>query len=148
MTTVAPEPDSTPAASVTTRLVPTLIGRSMDPNPITVWIECPSWCKFDHATDRNVAVEDVWHSSEFVDLEMPHREGTELLAYFRLTLDPYSNDPTKRRPFISGEDGFTANGRHMNPEHIESMCDKVEASIVKLRSMARACRTMNEAVVS
>lgn len=145
MTTVAPEPAPIPAASITTRLVPTLIGRSTDPIPATVWIECPPWCKFDHATDRNVSVQDVWHSSEFVDLEMPHRDGTEVLAYFRLGLDPYSTDETKRRPFVFGEDSFTANGRYMDPAHVEAMCDKAEASIAKLRSMARACRSLNEA---
>jgi hypothetical protein len=83
-------------------------------------------------------VEDVWHSGDFVDLNMPHRDGSELIAYFRLGLDPYSSDPAKRRPFVYGEDGFTADGRFMDAAHVEAMCDKAEAAIAQLRAMARA----------
>lgn len=118
------------------RLVPALIGRPE--NATHVWLPCPEWCDQDHAIDRQVAVEDVWHSGPFVDLEMPHRDGSELLAYFRLGLDPYSSDEAKRRPFVYGEDGFTADGRHMDAQHIEAMCDKAEKAIAQLRAMASA----------
>lgn len=118
------------------RLVPALIGR--EGSAQYVWLPCPEWCDQDHANDRQVAVEDIWHSGPFVDLEMPHRDGSELLAYFRLGLDPYSSDPAKRRPFIFAEDGFTADGRYMDAEHIEEMCSKAESAIAALRAMARA----------
>ncbi|WP_280843339.1 hypothetical protein [Streptomyces sp. SAI-119] len=91
------------------------------------------------------AIEDIWHSGEYVDLELPHRDGSELLAYFRLGLDPYSSDPAKRRAFVFGEDGFTANGRYMDPEHVEAMCNKAEAAIEQLRAMAAACRMASRA---
>ena len=119
------------------RLVPTLIGRP--DNAATVWIECPtSWCHIDHANDRQVAVEDVWHSGDFVDLELPHRDGKELLAYFRLGLDPSSKDPAKRRTFVYCEDGDSVNGRYMDAQHIRDFCDRTEAAIRQLRQLADA----------
>lgn len=133
-------PMSTPTVRPGFRLVQALIGRPDDAQP--VWIECPEWCTQSHATDRQVAVEDIWHSGEYVDLELPHRDGTELLAYFRLGLDTYSRDENKRRPFVFGEDGNTANGYYMDPEHVDAMCDQAEKSIARLRAMARQCRRL------
>ena len=124
-------------------LVPALIGRP--DNATHVWLPCPTaWCTIDHSTDRQVAIEDVWHGGDFVDLEMPHRDGVELLGYFRLGLDPYSTDESKRRVFVFGEDGFTANGRYMDADHIDAMCDKAEETINTLRAMAQACRALND----
>ncbi|MFD7705638.1 DUF6907 domain-containing protein [Streptomyces sp. NPDC059786] len=135
-----PAPSPAPAALPPGfRLVPALIGRPGSAQ--YAWVPCPEWCTQDHASDRQVAVEDVWHSGPFVDLEMPHRDGIELLAYFRLGLDPYSSDEAKRRPFIFGEDGFTANGRYMDAEHVIEMCDKAEASITALRALAQQATT-------
>lgn len=128
-----------PVVSPGFRLVPALIGR--EGSAQHAWVPCPAWCDQDHANERQAAIEDVWHSGPYVDLNMPHRDGSELLAYFRLGLDPYSSDPAKRRPFIFGEDGFTANGRYMDAEHIDAMCDKAEEAIKRLRAMARAVQT-------
>jgi hypothetical protein len=132
MTVATPE---SPVVSPGFRLVPALIGR--EGSAQHVWLPCPAWCDQDHANERQGAIEDVWHSGPYVDLNMPHRDGSELLAYFRLGLDPYSSDPAKRMPFVFAEDGFTANGRYMDSEHIEAMCDAAEAAIAKLRAMAR-----------
>lgn len=133
---------STPTVRPGFRLVQALIGRPDNAQP--VWIECPEWCTQSHATDRQVAVEDVWHSGEYVDMELPHRDGVELLAYFRLGLDPYSRDENKRRPFVFAEDGNTANGYYMDPEHVDAMCDQAEAAIGRLRAMARQCRELTD----
>ncbi|BBC30031.1 hypothetical protein SGFS_013250 [Streptomyces graminofaciens] len=128
-----------PALAPGFSLVPMLIGRP--DNAQYVWGPCPTtWCHIKHDRDRQVAIEDVWHSGDYIDLELPHRDGTELLAYFRLGLDPYSADESKRRPFIFAEDGNTAMGYYMDPEHVEAMCDKAEKSIARLRAMAAACR--------
>ena len=92
MTTVVPAQTSAPEASVTPtapegfRLVPALVGRPG--NAHLVHVPCPVWCDQSHAADRQVSIEDIWHSGPYVDLEMPHRDGSELLAYFRLGLDP------------------------------------------------------------
>lgn len=128
------------------RLVPALIG--LPGSAQHVWLPCPEWCTQSHSSDRQVAVEDVWHSGDFVDLELPHRDGTELLAYFRLGLDPYSSDENKRRPFIFGEDGNTAVGRFMDPEHVHAMCDKAEETIANLRAMADSCRPASYATAT
>ncbi|MPY47111.1 DUF6907 domain-containing protein [Streptomyces acidicola] len=125
-----------PSVSPDFRLVPALIGR--EGSARHVWIEDPAWCTQDHANDRQVAVEDIWHSGPDVDIELPHRDGTELLAYFRMGLDPYSSEEDKRRPFIFAEDGTTANGYYMDPQHVAEFCDKTIANLEKLRDMARA----------
>lgn len=142
MTTIS-QPSIRPGFS----LVQALVGRSQD-NAALVWIEDPEWCTINHATDRVVAVEDIWHSSDFVDLELPHRDGTELLAYFRLGLDTYSSDESKRRPFIFCEDGTTANGYYADPEHIDAMCDKAEKAIAQLRALSAQCRALGTAEVA
>lgn len=152
MSVATPEPAVSAAPATSTvppgyRLVPALIGRPDSAQH--VWVPCPTeWCTQDHANDRQVSVEDIWHSGPDVDIELPHRDGTELLAYFRLGLDPYSSDEDKRRPFVFAEDSFTAEGRYMDPEHVEAMCDKAEASIAKLRAMARACRSASQTAVA
>lgn len=128
------------------RLVPALVGRPESAQH--VWIACPDWCHIRHATDRKVAVEDIWHSGDFVDLELPHRDGAELLAYFRLGLNPYSSDENKRRPFIFAEDANTAMGYYMDPAHVDALCDKAEKSITQLRAMARACRPADQTAVA
>ena len=151
--TLAPEAGPAPAASVTPtpasgfELVPALIGCPGAAHHVL--IPCPTaWCRIDHATDRRVAVEDVWHEGEYVDLVLPHRDGSELLAYFRLGLDPCSEDEDRRRPFVYGEDGFTANGRFMDAAHVEAMCDKAEAAIAELRRLACACRIAQPSVTA
>lgn len=141
MSVATPAPPVAPAGH---RLVPALIGRP--DNAQHAWIPCPEWCTQDHSTDRQVAIEDVWHSGDFVDLNMPHRDGSELLVYFRLSLDPYSSDEDKRRPFIFAEDGFTADGRHMDPAHVEEFCDKAIANLEKLRAVARGIAAPSEGV--
>lgn len=142
--TLAPEAAAAPAASVTPslvalpagyHLVPCLIGRP--DNAAHVWLPCPTaWCTIDHSTDRQVAVEDVWHSGDFVDIELPHRHGTELLTYFRLGVDPYSRDENKRRTFVFAEDGTPANGYYMDAEHVAAFCDQAIAQLEKLRALA------------
>ena len=125
-----------PVVSPGYRLVPALVGR---PDSAThVWVPCPVWCHIDHSTDRQVAIEDIWHGGNMVDIELPHRDGHELLAYFRLGLDPYSSDESKRQTFVFAEDGTTANGYYMDPEHVEEFCDKAIASLEKLRALARS----------
>ncbi|MGW4434713.1 DUF6907 domain-containing protein [Streptomyces sp. NPDC004596] len=131
---------SQPAIKPGFRLVPTQIGTPE--KTVTAWIECPSWCTLDHANDRQVALEDVWHSGEFVDLEMPHSTGSVLLAFFRLGLDPYSNDPAHRVPFIFGEDGESSQGRYLTPDDLDRFCDQAEDTVAKLREMAQACRAL------
>lgn len=141
MSVASPEPAVVVAATPVTlppghRLVPALIGRP--DNATHVWLPCPTmWCTIDHSTDRQVAVEDVWHSGDYVDMELPHRDGTELLTYFRLGVDPYSRDENKRQTFVFAEDGTTANGYYMDPEHVEEFCDKAIVQLEKLRTMAR-----------
>ncbi|NEA52383.1 hypothetical protein [Streptomyces sp. SID10815] len=125
-----------PVVSPGFRLVPALIG--LPGSAVHVWVPCPVWCHIDHSKDRQVAVEDVWHGGDYVDLELPHRGGKELLAYFRLGSDPYSSDESKRGTFVFAEDGMTANGHYMDPEHVEEFCERTIASLERLRALARS----------
>lgn len=133
MTLATPEPS---VVSSGFRLVPALIGRAESAS--TVWIECPEWCTLDHATDRQVALEDVWHCGEYADLEMPHRNGTELVTYARLGLDPYSRDDNMRRMFAFLEDGSSVPGCYMDADHLDQFADNLAAFAEKIRAMARS----------
>ncbi|WP_316740458.1 DUF6907 domain-containing protein [Streptomyces sp. MK7] len=123
------------------RLVPTQIGQPG--NTATVWISCPLFCTIDHANERQIAVEDVWHSGDLIDLEMPHHDGSALLAFFRLGLDPHSSNPAQRIPFIFAEDGDSSVGRYMTPDDLERFCDQAAETLAQLRAMAHACRVLD-----
>jgi len=114
--------------------VPALVGRP--DNAAVVHLPCPEWCTQRHDTDRVVAVEDVWHSSDHIDIELPHRDGSQLLALFQLGLEPYSHDESLRRLFVFAEDGSDC--YYLDAEHVEAMCDQGIARLEALRAMAQA----------
>jgi hypothetical protein len=141
MDTLVPEQAIAPVAasesSVTLppghRLVPALIGQS--DNATYAWIPCPAWCTQDHSGERQAAVEDVWHTGPYVDIELPHRDGLQLLAFFRLGLEPYSPDPGKRGLFVFAEDGSDC--YFLDKGNVDEFCDKASAQLEKLRTLAR-----------
>ncbi|MEU9581056.1 DUF6907 domain-containing protein [Streptomyces chilikensis] len=121
------------------RLVPATIGRPEAPR--RVWIECPTFCTVNHAADRQIAVEDVWHSGDMTSLEVPAADGNvELLALARMGLDDYSTDPAVRAPHLFVEDAGTGEGAYLDADAAEQFADNLVAFAAKVREMARACR--------
>ncbi|MFD9904492.1 DUF6907 domain-containing protein [Streptomyces sp. NPDC059063] len=99
----------------------------------------------DNSSDRQVAIEDVWHEGQYLDLEPPHRDSTELLAYFRLAVDPFSDEEERRRSFVLGEGGKNAAGRSMSADDVEALCAQAEAAIAELHGLARRAHEADEA---
>lgn len=124
------EPTST---STPPRLVPALVADK------PVWIECPSWCVLDHVAENDRFLEDVYHSGEMADLEVPRFNGDPaLLAFIRLGLDSFGSKPELRMPFLVLEDGAgSGDGVYMRPEQAEEFADGLVAFAERVRGMAR-----------
>ncbi len=67
-----------------------------------------------------------------------YREGAELLARLRLAVEPSSDDPDRRRPFVYGEDGFTANDRYMAAEHVAETRRGLDRAVTELRGWGKS----------
>jgi len=120
-----------------TRIVPALIDGQR------CFLECPTWCVIDHVRDNQKFLVDVWHSGEFVDLESPRRDETPMLfACARLGIDPFSSDEAMRHPFLFIEDGASAEGSYLDPEHAETFADNLVAFAEKIRAMGRALKAV------
>lgn len=122
--------------SSTPRLVPAFI------SGMPVQIECPPWCTNDHATDFALSPEDVWHGSDYSDLKAPvigRPEDQDVVLFARLGLDPASQNPIRRSPFIVVAD--SADAADMTPDGAEVFADNLEAFATQIRQMARSART-------
>ena len=115
------------------RLVPAVVSGAR------VFVECPSWCTVDHTEDPNAPLEDVWHSSDYADLQAPHMGSEDdLIAWARLGLDPASSNPGHRKPFIVIDQGDE--GSYMSPDHADRFASNLEAFAAHVRAMARIAR--------
>lgn len=95
----APAVPSAPAS----RLVPARV----DGNEIHV--SCPSWCSLDHVAENPRNIVDLYHFSDYADLEMPRAgQSPALLGFARLGVDPFSPSPEQRTPYLYVEDGGCA----------------------------------------
>ncbi|MCY0917009.1 hypothetical protein OS965_02310 [Streptomyces sp. H27-G5] len=102
-----------------------------------IMIQCPSFCTVDHVTDSTGHIEDIWHASDSVDLNVPRLgRQPELMAFAKIQLDGYSSDPAKRTPFINVEDS-SADGFDMAPAQALVYADNLEAFAARIRAMAR-----------
>ncbi|MFB7605256.1 DUF6907 domain-containing protein [Streptomyces gardneri] len=122
-------------ACPSSRLVPTSISGAR------VHIECPSWCTNDHSTDRALSAEDLWHGSEYEDLMAPvidRADTTDVVLFARLGLDPGSQNPLRRSPFIVVADSSDAT--NMTPDGADVFADNLEAFAAQIRQLARAAR--------
>ncbi|MEV5944730.1 hypothetical protein [Streptomyces sp. NPDC051994] len=122
-----------PASEPPTRLVPALVHGQL------IHISCPSWCVLDHVAENDRFLEDVYHSGEMVDLEVPRFNGDPaLLAFIRLGLDTFGSKPELRLPFLVLEDGAgSGDGVYMRPEQAEEFADGLVAFAERVRAMAR-----------
>lgn len=137
MNTVVPEQAVVPASAPTDpqpRLVPALVdGRQ-------IWIECPDWCVLDHVAANDRFLEDVYHSGEMIDLEVPRfNVDPMLLAFVRLGLDSFGSKPELKVPFLVLEDGAgTGEGAYMRPEQAAEFADGLETFARQVRALARS----------
>ncbi|MFG2330186.1 DUF6907 domain-containing protein [Streptomyces sp. NPDC048604] len=106
---------------------------------VRVFVECPSWCTIDHTEDPNEPIEDIWHSSDHVDLKLPHLgDSDDLFTFARLGLDPTASNLQHRQTFVLVEDG--GEGYYANPDQADEFADNLEAFAAQIREMARVAR--------
>jgi hypothetical protein len=122
------------AVGTTARIVPAVVSGTQ------IFIECPPWCTVDHVADSTGHVEDIWHASDNVDLEVPRLgQASDLMAFAKIELDGYCSDPRKRVPFIAVEDA-SSEGYDMTPTQALEYADNLEVFAAKIRMMARTAR--------
>lgn len=95
-----------PASKPGYHFAPAAIGRSGETAQI-VGILCPDFCTEDHIAARQVAVEDIVHSSETSHLGIRSllSGGIELELYATINSDPASHDPRLRQAHLVIDDG-------------------------------------------
>jgi hypothetical protein len=104
-----------------------------------VQIRCEAWCTIDHLASPEGHLADIWHSSDHVDLKLPHMgDSDDLFLYAHLGLDPTSSNPQHRKPFVLVEDG--GEGYYANPDQADAFANNLEAFAARIREMARAAR--------
>jgi hypothetical protein len=139
MDTLLPAPATAPAASVTHRLRPALIGRPGYQQ--TVYVPCPPWCVLDHASDRQVAIEDVSHRGH-VDFAQVSTMGDDTYSafelYSQLYSDPSSGDPRMRGAVVVVTDG--SNDAYLTPDMADEFADALVAFAEQVRALAKTAR--------
>jgi hypothetical protein len=144
MTVASPVP-AAPVASPDHRLAPAAIGRSYEPAQI-VWVECANWCTEDHVAGRQVAVEDIVHSSETSATAVGSflSPGNVFELYATVKADASTHDPRLHRAHIvlddgGGEDAF------LTEEMAEEVADRLVKFAAEIRALARTARMANAA---
>jgi hypothetical protein len=104
-----------------------------------IYVECPDWCTVDHVDENANHVEDVWHAGDYADLEASRINGrSDLVAFARIGVDPQSNDPDMRNPFVVVDDG--GEGFYMTPEQADQFAANLDAFADRIRAMARTAK--------
>jgi len=99
---------------------------------------CPSWCTNDHATDLT-SPEDLWHGSDYADLMAPViGRGQDIVLFARLGLDPASQNPLRRSPFVVVAD--SADAADLTLEAADEFADNLEVFAAQIRQLTAAAR--------
>lgn len=146
---------ATPEASVVSpghRLVPAAIGRRLDP-PQIVYIECPTtWCIVDHVDEKQVAVEDIVHSSydalggentASVTVRSFLSKGIAFELYASMKAETSHNDPRLHRAHIVIEDG-SKDDAFLTEDMAEKLCDDMAGFVDQLRHLIHTVRVANQ----
>lgn len=129
------------------RLAPAAIGRSFEA-PQIVFVQCPDFCVEDHIADRQVAVEDIVHTSEVAHVGIGSflSPGLVFELYASIKSDAGATDPELRKAHIvlddgSGEDAF------LTEDMAEAVADKLIGLASEIRHQARTARLANQTAV-
>lgn len=139
----------TSAVSPTRSLVPALIGRPGRAQ--VIHIECPtSWCRVNHAENREVAVEDITHygpgtsltvGSMFDDATAVHE------WYVNITSDPAHEDSRMRAAHLVVSNAGPDDA-HLADAQGEELADELERVAMEIRQALRICRQANQAAAA
>ncbi|MFE5368150.1 DUF6907 domain-containing protein [Streptomyces mirabilis] len=144
MTTVQPTNVATfPATKPGYRLAPAAIGRSGE-KPQIVGIFCPNFCVEDHVADRQVAVEDIVHSSETAHTGIRSFLTGQLALelYATIKTEAASHDPRLREAHIVLDDG--SDDAHLSVDEVEETVGQLLGLAADLQRLARTARLHNQ----
>lgn len=140
-----------PVVSPGHRLVPAAIGRRLEAAQI-IYIECPSWCIVDHVSEKQVAVEDIVHSSydalggentASVTVGSFLSKGIAFELYASVKAETSTNDPRLHRAHIVLDDG-SRDDAFLTEDMAEEVADRLDKFAAELRKLARTARQANE----
>jgi hypothetical protein len=119
-----------PALAPGYHLAPAAIGRSGEV-PQIVGVACADFCTEDHVADRQIAVEDIVHSSETAHLGIRSFLGGRLAIelYATIKQDPAASDPRLRQAHIVFDDG--------SDDAVQTV-EEAEETVCRLRELADA----------
>ncbi|WPO74000.1 DUF6907 domain-containing protein [Streptomyces sp. KN37] len=127
------------------RLVAALIGRPGRTQ--TVFVQCEPWCTEPHASEPEVAVEDITHYSDMAFMQVPtllSEDTAHSELYCRVTSDPVSSDPRMRAAHVLYGDGSSMDA-FLTPDMADELAHDLVAFAAEVRGMARVARAANEA---
>jgi hypothetical protein len=149
----APNVHPLPAIKPGHELVPAAIGRRGEHGQI-VFIECPTaWCVVDHVAERQVALEDIVHSSydaqnggteAEVVVESFMSSVAAFAMYASIQSDVGSHDPRLRGAHVVLDDGSQEDA-FLTADMTEKLADDLIGFASQLRHIARTVRLANQA---
>ncbi|MFF9624251.1 DUF6907 domain-containing protein [Streptomyces griseosporeus] len=133
-----------PATRPGYHLAPAAIGRS-DQAPQIVGVYCADFCTEDHIADRQIAVEDIVHSSATAHIGIRSFLGGRLAVelYATIKQDPASDDPRLRQAHIVFDDG--GDDAHQTVDEAEETVRQILAWVADVQSKIRTARLHNAA---
>jgi hypothetical protein len=135
-------------APFTPRLVAALIGRPSRTQ--TVFVECPSYCTEPHASEPEIAVEDITHYGDMFGVQVPTMldPDTAIYSWFaRLNADPAHHDERMRAAHVLIGDE-SADEAHLTPAMAEELAGDLIAFAAQIRAAAHTARTANASAVT
>ncbi|OUD03324.1 hypothetical protein CA983_09960 [Streptomyces swartbergensis] len=123
--------------------MPAAIGRSTG-TPQIVGIYCPNYCVEDHVADRQVAVEDIAHSSETAHTGIKSFVSGRLALelYATIKSDPASDDPRLREAHIVLDDA--SDDAHLTVDEAEETVGQLLGLAADLQRLIRTARLHNQ----
>ncbi|MET7429605.1 hypothetical protein ABZT16_11485 [Streptomyces flaveolus] len=133
-----------PALKPGYHLAPAAIGRPGQPTQIVV-VECADFCVEDHVAARQVAVEDIVHSSSTAHLGIRSMLGGRLAIelYATIKQDPASHDERLRQAHIVLDDG--SDDAHLTVDEAEDAVEQLLKLTADLQQLIRTARLHNAA---
>ncbi|MFI9244176.1 DUF6907 domain-containing protein [Streptomyces sp. NPDC053086] len=133
-----------PALAPGYHLAPASIGRPGQPTQL-VFVACADWCTEDHVADRQIAVEDVVHSSETAHLGIRSFLGGRVAIelYATIKQDPAAHDERLRQAHIVLDDG--SDDAHLTVDQAEDAVEQLLKLTSDLQQLIRTARLHNVA---
>lgn len=97
-------------------------------------VDCPVWCRTDHATDDLMFIEDLSHEGPAFALSVPRHSGPdEQVLRVRMAQWPFTRQPSAYLAIEAGDDGECA---ELRASAALAFADQITAHAETIRRMA------------